>query len=341
MGPDGERKIRITTPEGRALVGVLSLRPPRPGRRKRDLFLVLHGIFGHKDYLMLPQMAAKLPVSALRYDCQGCGESDGVDRNYGGYYDDLVDIRFIVDLFERPEAHRTSSGFPVRVVEHDGHLSPADDLLSLGFEVTGMIGHSKGAHIIFMHLGSIFNTSILANLPAAPPSRDGKVSARLHDTPRTTNVKYLVDLSTRYDMETLRERYDSRWAEAEKEGVFTVEVPPFHYIPGKGIMEKGREKELVYMVDLVEFMKIPMGGLARSIPPSVATLITHCKGDTLTPPWHSVEGFHRAIPHSDLILLDGGDHNYSRPKELSTRIVDEICSWINNGMAKEGSPAKM
>jgi hypothetical protein len=34
---------------------------------------------------MLDEMAAKLPVSSLRYDCKGCGESTGIDRNYGAY----------------------------------------------------------------------------------------------------------------------------------------------------------------------------------------------------------------------------------------------------------------
>jgi hypothetical protein len=34
---------------------------------------------------MLDYMAEKLPVSSLRYDCKGCGESTGVDRNYGAY----------------------------------------------------------------------------------------------------------------------------------------------------------------------------------------------------------------------------------------------------------------
>lgn len=71
MAASQEVKLAISTPEGERLIGVLALKPPKKstlngqGKQKLDLFVVLHGIFGHKDYLMLPEMASKLPVSRL------------------------------------------------------------------------------------------------------------------------------------------------------------------------------------------------------------------------------------------------------------------------------------
>ena len=57
-------------------------------------------------------------------------------------------------------------------------------------------------------------------------------------------------------MTTLRERYDSRWGEAEKRGKFDVEVGKYRF--EKGGPRKGKSKEEVYLVDLEEFMRIPM-----------------------------------------------------------------------------------
>lgn len=67
-------------------------------------------------------------------------------------------------------------------------------------------------------------------------------------------------------MTTLRQRYDDRWAEAEKNGKFEVEVGFFRFDLGTAEEPRpkgARQKELVFLQDLLEFMEIPMPDLGE------------------------------------------------------------------------------
>lgn len=229
-----------------------------------------------------------------------------MDRNYGAYYADMVDLRFVIDLFESPAKYRSSSSsFPLSVISAPGYASPSiEDLFnSYDFQITGMIGHSKGAHIAFMHVGSIFKPELLDGLPVLPPSLGGYIPRKVHQHPKTTNVKYFVDLSTRFDMTTLRQRYGKEWPTAEKEGKFIVEVGLFRFDLGKvnEARPKGtRQKEPVYLEDLLEFMRIPMPDLGEFSAHGFWTSFTSTSNGDFVP-FHQPERYPRRLPLSSPI----------------------------------------
>ena len=68
--------------------------------------------------------------------------------------------------------------------------------------------------------------------------------------------------------------------------------------------------------------------MARSIPPSVSMLCLHGTGDT-TIPWQESELCASLVPSSQLVLVEGGDHNFTQQQakeQMAWHVVDFVLS---------------
>ncbi|KAK0441506.1 ectomycorrhiza-regulated esterase [Desarmillaria tabescens] len=104
--------------EPNTISGILEQLEPGKSTRGRKLALILHGIFGHKDYLFLKRLAVTLPMDSFRFDFRGRFESPGIWR--------------------------------LRKLEEDVQelCAVAEYLKSrYGYEIDLVIGHSRGAVI--------------------------------------------------------------------------------------------------------------------------------------------------------------------------------------------------
>ncbi|KAK0441507.1 Alpha/Beta hydrolase protein [Desarmillaria tabescens] len=82
----------------------------------RKLALILHGMFGHKDYLFLKRLALTLPMDSFRFDFRGRFESPGI-RRLRKLEEDAQDLRVVAEYLK-------------------SHF---------GYEIDLVIGHLRGA----------------------------------------------------------------------------------------------------------------------------------------------------------------------------------------------------
>ncbi|CAO3597786.1 unnamed protein product [Absidia cylindrospora] len=109
-------KLSIVNPQGETIVGILNTKlGVDTGRQQPRIILIGHGDLGHKDGLFFGLLAQGLPYSSFRFDFRGNGESDG-KPGYANMKEDADDIATVATHFENE-----------------------------GYEVYGIIGHSRGA----------------------------------------------------------------------------------------------------------------------------------------------------------------------------------------------------
>ncbi|KDQ14982.1 hypothetical protein BOTBODRAFT_299924 [Botryobasidium botryosum FD-172 SS1] len=85
------------------ITGDLEKRAPNELTKGRKLALILHGVFGHRDYLFQKRMAHRLPIDTFRFDFRGNRDTPGTWR-IGNFSSDVEDLRAVVayltsDLF--------------------------------------------------------------------------------------------------------------------------------------------------------------------------------------------------------------------------------------------------
>eukprot|EP00922_Rhytidocystis_sp_ex-Travisia-forbesii_P043364 GHVS01064693.1.p1 GENE.GHVS01064693.1~~GHVS01064693.1.p1 ORF type:complete len:113 (-),score=18.29 GHVS01064693.1:123-461(-) len=63
-----------------------------------DVAVLCHGLFCSKDHHLMVHLARNLPISTVRFDFHGNGDSGGEEKwNFGGYVDEVKqDIRAVV-----------------------------------------------------------------------------------------------------------------------------------------------------------------------------------------------------------------------------------------------------
>ncbi|KAI8799323.1 tyrosine phosphatase family-domain-containing protein [Cladochytrium replicatum] len=91
--------------------------------RSRPVVLILHGYWGHKDYLYQKALAKALVYPSFRFDCRSNGESSHPERSndiYEVLADDVDDLNLVIDV-----------------------------LIHRGWRIFAIVAHSRGAPITF------------------------------------------------------------------------------------------------------------------------------------------------------------------------------------------------
>ena len=102
----------ITNDEGKKLAYTLSIN----NKSSPYLAIIIHGLFGNRNYCFFPHLASSLICNTLRFDIQGNGKSEGT-FSLGGYSRDIADIKCVINW---ATSHK--------------------------FKVIALIGHSKGGN---------------------------------------------------------------------------------------------------------------------------------------------------------------------------------------------------
>ncbi|ORZ25518.1 hypothetical protein BCR42DRAFT_9580 [Absidia repens] len=193
------KKLNIVNNHGESIVGILETKSAiDAGRQQPRIILISHGVLGHKDYLFFRLLAEELPFSSFRFDFRGNGESDG-KAGYAHMKEDADDIATVAAHFEKE-----------------------------GYEVYGIIGHSRGAVACLKYASSckkpiphVINCSgrykmndnqIYKNRPEIGASLDkhGYFDWSVKQRDRITNIKVTredVDKFTSWDNSYGNEKY--------------------------------------------------------------------------------------------------------------------------------------
>jgi len=111
-------KLYIAHPDENniSIVGVLEQHLSNQTTKGRKIALILHGSFGHKDYLFQKRLAHRLPIDSFRFDFRGNHETGG-DFKQGRINEDIVDLQVVVEYLKS----------------------------NFGYKIDMLIGHSRGS----------------------------------------------------------------------------------------------------------------------------------------------------------------------------------------------------
>ncbi|XP_042454089.1 uncharacterized protein YfhR-like isoform X2 [Zingiber officinale] len=126
-----QSKITVQNKHGEKLVGLLHYN----GSMK--LVIVCHGFRSSKDEKIFVSLASALTnqgISVFRFDFAGNGESEGVFR-YGNYKREAEDIRSVILYF-----------------------------LEQNYEISAIIGHSKGGNAVLLYASVYHDVHIVINI---------------------------------------------------------------------------------------------------------------------------------------------------------------------------------
>lgn len=126
-----QSKITVQNKHGEKLVGLLHY----TGSRK--LVIVCHGFRSSKDEKIFVSLASALTnqrISVFHFDFAGNGESEGVFR-YGNYKREAEDIRSVILYF-----------------------------LEQNYEISAIIGHSKGGNAVLLYASVYHDVHIVINI---------------------------------------------------------------------------------------------------------------------------------------------------------------------------------
>ncbi|RLN22979.1 hypothetical protein C2845_PM07G13460 [Panicum miliaceum] len=254
--PASEERVEITNKHGERLVGLLH----NTGSNK--IVVLCHGFIATKsDGLILDLTSAltKKGISVFRFDFSGNGESEG-QFEYGNYRKEADDLYSVV-LY----------------------------LYQKNYDVTAVVGHSKGGDVVVLY-ASIYN-----------------------------NIRTIVNLSGRFD---LKKGIEERIGEGSidrinKEGYLDIKdkfanVENFNY--------------RVTKESLTERLNTDMRAASVSISKECRFLTVHGSADKTIPVEDAYE-FAKLIPNHKLHVIEGANHNYTaHRKEVADAVVDFIMS---------------
>ncbi|GAA5813559.1 hypothetical protein MFLAVUS_007041 [Mucor flavus] len=248
-------KISIPNEQGETIVGILEEKPNIDiGRAKPRVVLIVHGVLGHKDYLFHRTLAQTLPYSSFRFDFRGNGESTG-EPGYANIQEDADDIHTVAEHFEK-----------------------------IGYEIYGVIGHSRGSTAGFK-----FATTVEKPLPI------------------------YVNVSSRFKMND-NQIHKSRPEIGEglkAHGYFDWRVKQRDRIVSVKVTQKDVDKFIHWSNEHVSRM-----------PMSTCVLTCHGLKDTIVPPYNAAM-FANKIPNHTLVLIPEADHNFrGKYEEVSNVVVN-------------------
>eukprot|EP00922_Rhytidocystis_sp_ex-Travisia-forbesii_P027769 GHVS01040772.1.p1 GENE.GHVS01040772.1~~GHVS01040772.1.p1 ORF type:complete len:285 (+),score=56.33 GHVS01040772.1:121-975(+) len=157
-----------------------------------DVAVLCHGLFSSKDHNLITHLARNLPITTVRFDFHGNGESDGDnDWSFGGYWKEVdQDIRAVVQFLRSEE---------LNVVMLIGHSRAAGDVLlySMRFDdvplVVGVAGRFDMARGITKHFGE-------AQMKLLEEGGPGSFSITSPDGRKRTITKKTIDDRLAIDM---------------------------------------------------------------------------------------------------------------------------------------------
>ncbi|RKP15288.1 Alpha/Beta hydrolase protein, partial [Piptocephalis cylindrospora] len=221
--------------------------------------LILHGMLGHKDYLYQKTLAHALPIPSIRFDFGGNGDSG--DRFIRSHLkDDITDVE-----------------------------SVATWARNTGFQVSGVIGHSRGGGVA--------------------------INWAIQHRPR--DLQWIVDLSGRY------------YLGPEASLINTDEINQALQNKGyhdRVYTARGRKViTRLTQADVAEFKTLPtsMDGLLQPFPYEL--LILHGSKDAIVDVKDS-RRYHEVVPGSTLKVFPEVDHNFTGNK---SQVVQTILTWLD------------
>ncbi|KAI8096809.1 protein-tyrosine phosphatase-like protein [Halteromyces radiatus] len=260
-------RISIINNKGENIVGILEKKPELDaGRKQPRLMLISHGVLGHKDYLFFRLLAQELPVSSFRFDFRGNGDSEG-QAGYANMAEDADDIDTVASYFRKE-----------------------------GYEIFGVIGHSRGA-----------------------------VACLKYTSNCETAIPHVINLSGRYKMND-NQIYKNRpeiGAALDKDGYFNWEV-------------KQRDRIVQIQVTKEDVDKFCSwdNSYVKNMPLSTCVLTVHGINDNIVPVYNAAM-YANAIPNHTLVLLPDADHNFKGHfEEVVKTIVDHLNDHENDAYKK-------
>ncbi|KAI8611095.1 Alpha/Beta hydrolase protein [Chytriomyces sp. MP71] len=257
----------------------------------RRMALFCHGISAHKDSPRLfASLAQSIPIASLRFDFRGCGDSSGSVLTWTQYYDALDDVEAVAKFLEER-----------------------------GWRVDTLVGHSMGSLVALLFT--------LRN-------------------PSTT--RYFVNMSGRFHMTTgllaklvregivSRELIDSLVASTEgretlKEGAEIITVNGWR--SGRTLNgETVKGCVVPHQVNLLSGLKVlkrldgEIATIQETFQSQIQTITIHGTLDE-TVPVEDADSFARVLPRHALVLVDGGNHNFTHSSHAAFA-VDTVVSWF-------------
>ncbi|XP_072966510.1 putative uncharacterized protein YDL057W isoform X1 [Typha angustifolia] len=140
-----EERIQIVNKYGEKLAGMLH----QVGSKK--LVIICHGFRASKDDNIMLNLTAALTregISVFRFDFAGNGESEG-EFQYGNYRREADDLRSVISHFSEQK-----------------------------YEITAIVGHSKGGNVVLLYASMYHDVPIVINL-SGRFALDGGIEGRL------------------------------------------------------------------------------------------------------------------------------------------------------------------
>lgn len=227
--------------------------------------LILHGQGGHRNYCYQKQLAYRLAeqlgIYSLRIDFRGCGSSaDNVDSRVGRVLaQDVADIQ-------------DSAEFLI-----DGTKNP----LGINFTLSSIISHSRGG--VAMFLWALEQDKL----------------AKSNDSSKAIQVPNLVNCSSRYQSETVYDRYP-------------LQDEDFDRLPQMMLRHGKYQEVLIMRRELLDLAEADLSGI-KQLPPLISVLSVYGLEDNIIPivdSAHFANQLNRGHLTHQLELIPLADHNF-------------------------------
>eukprot|EP00892_Ulva_mutabilis_P006954 jgi/Ulvmu1/4630/UM002_0361.1 len=254
----GERDVRFPGQNGKSLAGTIV----QVKGGNKDMVILCHGFASHRNSFHFKPLAEALAhrhVGTLRIDFTGNGDSDGT-FDFANYSVEAGDIRSAVQYLQ-----------------------------SLGLNVTGIVGHSKGAGSVLLY-------------------------SSLHD-----DIANVVNIAGRFDMHRgIKERFGED---------IMARLASTNQIPMTSKRDDGTDINWVLTKwSLQDRLDLNMEQIcARILCSEVCTV--HGSADQVIPV-DDARRFSAAVKNHRLHVIDGADHNFRRPEhaqQLIQAVVEHCC----------------
>lgn len=317
-----------------------------------DLFIVLHGFLGHKDYcyqkLVSQTIAQTKGCATLRFDFMGCGDSLPPQYLSKTIQNDIRDLDSVLEWIRNYNQKRsTENDTNINFSSFSQERKLLNELRKKKLKIIGGIGHSRGSHALLAWSAAhaIRSNQFHAIISEKWPEwLNLKYSVTSGVEPLNHALKYLVICSGRYRTSYLMESYINR-------------IPDFKDRGGEALtFRKPSTGEIltswVPYDEIVDLSSIPIGKLLDIL---LNTWVMHCntkiltvygEADHIIPVMDAflykrhIERFQKENNTNCLkfVLVPNADHNfYGKPRahlnekkaNYNPQVVKAITNWLN------------
>lgn len=316
-----------------------------------DLFIVLHGFLGHKDYcyqkLVSQTIAQNKGCATLRFDFMGCGDSLPPQYLSKTIQNDIRDLDSVLEWIRNynKNIENTSNFKHPSLSTYESNL--LTELRKKELKLIGGIGHSRGSHALLAWSATHairskqFSTLISEQWPEW-------LNLKYHITngvnPLNSPLKYLVVCSGRYRTSYLMESYINRIPDFKERG---GEALTFRQPSTGEILTSW-----VPYTEIVDLSSIPIGKLLDILLNTWAAhsntkiLTVYGEADHIIPVMDAflykkhIEKFQNknGINCFKFVLVPNADHNfYGKPRahlnekkaNYNPQVVKAITNWLS------------